>query len=367
MAEKNIDPLNDYMQTAPVQYINRKGSLKESGKFVKSWGSRCFISSGKKAWGAAGDQLTNSLEDHGLNWELNRFEGECCRENIEEISSKAEKMGADLIIGVGGGKSLDTAKAAAEKNEVPIVCVPTVAATCAAVTALSVLYTSSGEFLKNLYFRRSPNLVIVPPQIIAEAPVKYIQAGILDSLAKWYEGRAVFSGLEEPTVFASSALNLSRLINQKMEEKAEKAVSSVEKDKLDETVTYVLDLNIYLTGVVQSLGQIACRGAGAHAVHDGLTALDESHDILHGIKVGYGIIVQLLLEGRDREEVKQTASFFRNLNTTPSLEGLGLPRTQSNLQKIAEKSVEDPLMDNMPFEVTPDMVIDAMKKAEEII
>lgn len=367
MTETNIDPLNDYIQTAPVQYINRRDALQESGKFIKPWGNKCLISSGEKAWRAGGEKLTNSLADHGLEWELETFKGECCEKNIESIKSEARNFGADLIIGVGGGKSLDTAKVAAERLNLPMVCVPTVAATCAAVTALSVLYSSSGEFLQNIYLEENPNLVIVPPKIIAEAPVKYIRAGILDSLSKWFEGRVVFSGLEEPTVFASSALNLSKMLNQNMQDKAEDAVNLVQENKLEGTLTDVIDLNIFLTGIIQSLGQIACRGAAAHAVHDGLTRLKESHEILHGIKVGYGIIVQLFLEERNAKEIMDTVSFFKNLDMTPSLAGLGLPREDRDLRKVAQKAVEDPLMDNMPFEVSSDMVREAMERVEEII
>lgn len=363
----NIDPYADFMQAAPVQYINRKGSLRESGKFISQWGERCLISSGETAWQEAGDQIEESLSDYEVPYDLVHFTGECCDQNVERMVDEAKDSGADLIVGVGGGKSLDAAKAAAEFLELPVVTVPTIAATCAATSPMSVMYNSSGEFDRNLYLKNNPNLVIVPPKVIAEAPTKYIQAGILDSFAKWYEGRTVFPELEDPSLFASSSFELSELLNEKLRDGASETVQLVKSNEVGPRLLEVTNTILFLTGVIQSLGQSENRGAAAHAVHNGLTVLEESHDLLHGIKVGYGILVHLILEDRPESEIRDTISLFEELEMAPSLKKLGLPCNDDNLRAVAEKAVDDMLMEHMPFEVTPRMVDQAMRTLENLV
>ena len=55
--------------------------------------------------------------------------------NIAAIKAGAQKHKANVIVGVGGGKSIDAAKQAAADLGLPVVCIPTIAATCAATTA----------------------------------------------------------------------------------------------------------------------------------------------------------------------------------------------------------------------------------------
>ena len=74
----DVDPYTDFIQAAPVQYINRKGSLQESGKFINQWGKKCLISAGERAWGAAGEKIEASLAEYGIPYDRMSFSGECC-------------------------------------------------------------------------------------------------------------------------------------------------------------------------------------------------------------------------------------------------------------------------------------------------
>ena len=206
-------------------------------------------------------------------------------------------MRADLVIGVGGGKSLDAAKAAAWACNVPVVTVPTIAATCAAVSPLSINYTPDGVFERALYLPSPPNLVIADASVIARAPTFYLASGIFDALAKWYEGSAVYRGISNPHVFTTSALCLAETLNTEMERQAVAALEQARAGRAGEELRQIVDLNIYVTGIIQGLGFHTLRGGAAHAVHNGLTLLEESHHLLHGLKVGYGILVQQFLEG----------------------------------------------------------------------
>jgi glycerol dehydrogenase-like iron-containing ADH family enzyme len=217
---KMIDPNVDYLLTAPVQYISGPDTLNDCGRFISKWGQNVLVSGGQKALKSVESKLFPALEAAGVKCEVNMFTGECSDENIAVIVEKAKRIVSDAIIGVGGGKSIDAAKKAAEMCNIPVVCIPTIAATCAAASVLAVIYTEEGVHKKDHYLERNPNLVLVDTGIIAKAPVEYFESGILDSLSKWYEGKAAFKGIANPDIFAMSALKLAELLNEVMEKEA---------------------------------------------------------------------------------------------------------------------------------------------------
>ncbi len=361
-----IDPNKEYTLISPAQYISRENILEDCGKFISRWGKKALVSGGNRAMKSIEDKLFPALDKSGIGWEKLMFSGECCDENISKIAEKAKRVKADVIIGVGGGKSLDSAKAAAESCGVPIVCIPTIAATCAASSALSVIYTSGGVHQRDYYLEKNPNLVLVDPAIIANAPIEYLESGILDSLSKWYEGRAAFKGIKDPDVSTSSAIRLSLLLNEIMEKEAESAVKAVKNRQVTSAVITIIDLNIYLAAVIQGFGK-RTRGAAAHCIHSGLSVLEESHSIPHGFKVGYGIIVQLFMEETPVNEIGRVVNFFRLMDLEPSFKGMKLPFSPQILKAVAEKSLLGDTMKYMPFEVTADKVVAAMEKAEKAV
>ncbi|MFW5986352.1 MAG: iron-containing alcohol dehydrogenase family protein [Halanaerobiales bacterium] len=357
--------VNDYVQSAPVHYLNSKGIIKECGEHFVNLGNKAVVSGGVKALKSVEDYLFASLDRNDIAWVRHLFRGECSKKNISLIEREINGFEADFLIGVGGGKALDTAKVAAEKCDVPVVTIPTIAATCAAVTALSVVYNEEGQYEMDYYLKRNPEMVLVEPRVIAEAPVEYLKSGIFDAIAKWYEGREAIKSIKKPDVFAEGAVRLAEMLNKRMETEALPAVEAVEDNQVDRFVTDVIDLNIYLTGLIQNIGQMTCRGAAAHAVHNGLTLMEASHELLHGYKVAYGIIVQLYLEDWPQSEINEVISFFKKLGLTPSLANLGLPDDPELLQSVAKKAVKDFVMTKMPFKVTREMLVEAMEQVEK--
>jgi glycerol dehydrogenase len=363
---KTIDPNIDYLLTAPVQYISGPDTLVDCGRFIVKWGRNALVSGGNKGLKSVESKLFPALETVGVKYETSLFTGECSDKNIEALVAKVQRMALDAIIGVGGGKSLDTAKRAAEICNVPVICIPTIAATCAAASAMSVIYTEAGVHKKDHYLKKNPDLVLVDTEIIANAPVEYFESGILDSLSKWYEGKAAFKGVSNPDIFEISALKLAELLNEIMEKEAINAVQAVKHRQATLAVTNITDLNIYLAAVIQSIGK-KTRGAAAHSIHAGLSVIPESHDILHGYKVGYGIVTQLFMEKEDLKEIGRVVNFFRKLDLEPSFKGLGLPFAKDLIKQVAEKSLLSDPMKNMPFKVKAEQVITAMEQVEQVI
>jgi len=360
-----LNPKEAYLQTAPVQYENKKHILSQAGEYLSPWGNKILISGGRKALKASLNRIEKGLhKEEDLKWEKHTFIGECCDDNIDEVSRKAQNFEADIILGVGGGKSIDTAKVAAEKAGCYLAAVPTIASTCSAASAFSVVYTSAGLHLRSHYLTSHPVLVLIDPEIIAEAPVKYLKSGIIDGLSKWYEGRAVIEGMEDPDLFSQSAIKLAELLEREIRKHAYPSVQSCQKNRASKALMKVIDLNVYLTGVIQSLGQKTSRGAAVHAIHNGLTVMEESHEILHGIKIAYGIIVQLFLENKTDKEINALVNFFKKLDVVPSLAGLGLPADPDILQKVGEKAVREEVMYRMPEKIELEDLLKAMNQTE---
>ncbi|MGS9202909.1 iron-containing alcohol dehydrogenase, partial [Salmonella enterica subsp. enterica serovar Infantis] len=78
------------------------------------------------------------------------------------------------IVGMGGGKTLDTATATGASLRLPIAVVPPLASTDAPCSSLVVIDTPEGKFKRYLRIPRNPTLVLVDSSIIAAAPVRFL-------------------------------------------------------------------------------------------------------------------------------------------------------------------------------------------------
>lgn len=365
MANKVSKPSISFVRSGPAQYVNRAGILREAGDCIAPWGNRALISGGKKAMAAAEKRLVKSLDKSGIAWRLHPFTGESSLANIDRIKAETQQFRANIILGVGGGKSLDAAKQAAVDLGLPVVCIPTIAATCAATTALSVIYSDHGEFQKAVVQSRNPCLVLVDPEIITRSPGIYLRAGILDSLAKWFEGRAVWAGVQNPDVQTASAIQLAQVLYHGQRKHALEAVHLNAKRLVGDALIQTLDIVIFLTGMIQTLSRGTLFTGVAHPVHNGLTLMAESHGVLHGLKVGYGIAVQLCMEKCPKKEFDDVVSFFRQLGLEPSLKGLNLPYNREMVLRVAEKAASDPEIGHLPFPADKSAIAAAMERLEK--
>lgn len=352
------------LHAGPAQYLQREGILDEAGSCIAAWGDRVLISGGKNALAATEKRLIRSLARHDITWRKSLFAGECCPENISRIETQIRELRANAVVGVGGGKSLDAAKAAAAELGIPSICIPTIAATCAATTALSVIYDKRGIFQKALVLPRNPSLVLVDPGIIANAPEIYLRSGILDSIAKWYEGRSVWLGIQNADVATSAAIQLAEVLNSGLRRHATDAMRITSLHRVEDSLTQTLDLTLLLTGLIQGLARGTLFTAIAHCVHNGMTLMKESHSVLHGIKVGYGIAVQLSVEKCPKEEFDDVISFFGRLGLKPSFKGLNLRYSRNMVMKIAEKAATDPDLGTLTYPVNKEVIASAMEQLE---
>jgi uncharacterized oxidoreductase len=222
------------------------------------------------------------------------------------------------ISSIGGGAVLDTAKAVARRLNLNVVAIPTIAATCAAWTPLSVWYSDQGTALSYEIFNDANHLVVVEPQIILQAPKEYLLAGIGDTLAKWYEAVVLCPQPAELPLTAQLGLNTALTLRDVLLNESERALEAQSKNQLSKPLINVIDAIIAGGGLVGGLGERFTRIAAAHSIHNGLTALPQTDAFLHGTKVAYGILVQsALLE--QYEVVAQLIALYKRLDLPVSL------------------------------------------------
>lgn len=346
-------------------YIHGSGVLRQAGEWLQKYGKNLFIIGGRTAWSKASVLLVPSFLEHGLGYEVASFQGESSYEEVERLQSLAPKE-IDLVMGVGGGKALDASKTVAARLKKPFIAVPTVAGTCSCVTHISVMYTPQGVFVDYINHPQNSLLTLVDTAIIADSPANYMLSGIGDTLAKWYEGIVCARGHEDhvPTKLGLAA---AKICLDTLVQYSSQALKDMEKKDPSYAVQQITDAIFIAAGAVGGFGMETTRACAAHGVHDGLTVVEETHAMLHGIKVAYGILALMHIDGQPLEEIEHLKAFYRNIGLPTSLAELGVDRklTDEELARVAQLALSPTsFMRFMPYPVSSAMITEAIRKTE---
>ncbi|SDM89584.1 uncharacterized oxidoreductase [Sediminibacillus halophilus] len=320
------------VQGAPAIYHCYQGVLELLPEKIAEQQFSCgLLLHGEKSWKAA----KRHFVDPGVPLTYLSYRHECTHEEAGRIGKTALKENSEFIIGLGGGKVLDLAKAAGNQTGLPVILIPTLASNCAAWTPLSVFYDQEGNFEEYVIFPRSTWMVLVEPNILIESPSSFLRAGIGDTIAKWYEADVLTRGLPTKAIPLEIALHAARLCRDTLLAEGSEALEAIKAGSVTESFNRTVETIIMAGGMVGGFGDHYGRISGAHSIHNGLTHLPETHSILHGDKVAYGILVQLALEGRP-DEIKRLLPHYRELGLPTSLSDLGInPKRKDLIESIA--------------------------------
>jgi uncharacterized oxidoreductase len=293
------------------------------------------------------------------------YGGACTDARTQDLVNRVSETETQVVIAVGGGKVSDLGKAVANQMKLPIIILPTLAATCSAYTPLSVIYDEHGEMVRYDVFRHSNDLVLIDPQVILESPIDLMIAGIGDTLAKWYEAEAIISQLDRLPIEIQVARFAAEKCRDILLEESQDALEAMFERKLTPEFMDVVETNIMLGGMVGGFGDDYGRTSGAHSIHDALTLLPASHQHLHGHKVAYGIMVQLAIQNQ-WQEITRLVDFYRDLDLPKCLADMDMFLSDQEYQLVAKRACE-------PYEtihylketITPEVVESAMRQLEE--
>jgi len=344
-------------------YTIGQDAISSLPSIAENYGDRALIVGGQTALEKSKEKVVQALTLHGgIDFHTRWYGGEASYENIDTLLNEAERNRSNLIIGVGGGKAIDTAKGLAEKLQIPIITIPTIASTCAATTALSVIYKPNGEFAEILHMAHSPVHIFIDTTIIANSPWQFQWAGIGDAMAKYYESKVA---TRNETIFHSTqmALQISLLCAEPALKYGIKAVSDNKAGIDSPDLREIMLNNIVSTGYASLLVGQNNNSAAAHGLYYGMTALPEiEKNHLHGEVIAYGILFLLMMDD-DQDEIRKLYPFYKEIGFPTCLGDLNLKRGDIS-ETVVEKAITSPGMGNMPYKVTKEMLLEAIDKLE---
>lgn len=288
----------------------------------------------------------------------------------ELIDAQAEELRAnkpDVVVGIGGGKTIDVAKAVGTKLGVSFIIVPTIAATDAPTSSLSVIYRNDGSHSGEFFYDHGPSVLVVDSKIIAEAPTRFLVSGMGDALATLIEADSTRKSNTPNLVYHKAGgfrqtlagQAIARACYESLLKYGTLAKTACDQNVVTEALENIIETNILLSG----LGFENNATSAAHSINDGLTAMENSAKTMHGEKVAFGCIVQLVAECASTEYLEEVLKFCMSVGLPVCLEDVYVESTDENIRKIAEASMHSN-WGNMPFEVNTDLVAAALKTAD---
>ncbi len=255
----------------------------------------------------------------------------------------------------------------ADALDLPAIITPTLASTDAPCSALSVIYSPGGGVEGIRFYNRHPLLVLVDTEVVARAPKRLLVGGLGDALATWFEARTVRESCSHNVVGGlptHSGTALAQLCCEILLADGPAACAAVEAGATTPALERVVEANTLLSGLGFESGGLAL----AHAVHNGITEIPASHSCIHGEKVAFGLLTQLVLEGRPSSEIAEILSFATAVGLPVTLAQVGVDASSdAQLRTIAERSlIPGESSHNEPFPVSSAMVVSALKAADQL-
>ncbi|WP_407321624.1 iron-containing alcohol dehydrogenase family protein [Dickeya ananatis] len=349
----------------PATVLRGVGVSQQLGAVCARFGSRVLVAGGHQALAAAQTVIIEQLRQAGVTLTAVEWSGEQCSvSQIERLCARVRETDSDLILAVGGGKALDTGKAVAFQCGIPVVTLPTIAATCAAVTPLSVRYHDDGHFHDLYHLPVAPAAVVIDSALLVRAPLRWLAAGLGDTLAKWYEFRAIDKG-DDSNGFAASSRANSEICFRLIAQHGESACRAVMEGQANDALDQVLDA-IFLFAGLTSLMASGAHAAASHALYEGFTVCDKTREFGHGLLVGFGNLCLLALEQRSDEELLEAIRLAHACAVPLTLAAICPDLSEDELAAIIRASIDAPDMANMPFNVTESQLYQSIRRVEAL-
>jgi glycerol dehydrogenase len=353
-------------QTAifPGRYIQAEGAIESLAEELQRLGTNALVVAGGTAESAIVPRYLSAWRER-MSVAVERFGGECSDEEVRRLTELATSQGCDVVVGIGGGKVLDTAKAVGDAAGARVAIVPTIASSDAPTSAVAVIYTPEGVFVRCQFFPRNPDLVLVDTRVIAEAPVRFLVAGMGDALATWFEAdscRRAYAPNQCGGLGTLAGNALARLCYETIREYGVAARIACHEKVVTPALAHVVEANILLSGLGFESGGLAA----AHSIHNGLTRLDATHAFLHGEKVAIGVLAGLFLTDQPRQVIREVYDFCESVGLPTTLAAIGLSDvSDDDLRRVAEGAcAEGETIYHEPCPVSVDAVIAALKMAD---
>lgn len=241
--------MTDFGFSLPTEIRFGSGVLEELSGRIKAGGYRKPLVVTDKSMMATGlvDKVVNQLEKAAVEVEIfddtvpNPRDHDC-----DKGAQYAKQVGADVLIAVGGGSSMDTAKAMAtvmtngkttrewfdvdlDVESVPVICIPTTCGTGSEVTYNAVITNSDTHLKGNIFDPKcAPVLALVDPDMIKDLPSSLVASTGVDALTHAVEAYVCTLATPMTDAVAICAIEiLSKNLIKAANERDEEALSQV--------------------------------------------------------------------------------------------------------------------------------------------
>lgn len=304
----------------PREIIVGEGALEEVSRVCSELklGRSCLMITGKSTYRIAGKRLCRALGE--------RFEVKVERvrladqDSVEAVAGLAEKLGAEFLLGVGGGKCIDVAKLASKLANVEFVSVPTSVSHDGMASARASILDNGNTVSKEA---STPIGVVVDTGIIRASPYRLTASGCGDVVSKlsavrdWELAHEVKGEDVDPYSLAISRATAEAIIHAR--EEVPLGTQAALKHVARALVSSGMAMNIH--------GSSRPGSGSEHKFSHALDAIVEK-PALHGEQCGVGSILTMYLHNGDWRLIKST------------LEVIGAPTTARELGMDEELVVE---------------------------
>lgn len=306
---------------SPVRILVGQGCWRDALPRIEELGRRAFVLGGEAALRVTApvlEALAVRLDDVCIK----TFRGECTEESIGSATQAAS--GYDLVLAVGGGKAIDTAKAAAARNGIPCATLPTSPATCAAYTPLSIVHTESGAYVESRRLPQPVAVLVVDPDLMIHAPVRLLSSGCIDALARAWD-TYLAARVHIPTMLAELSLSIcQRYWEKTLRKRGPDAIEALREGRVTDAFTQTVEACIIGPGLAGQLGARLFGRSFSHAIGYALSGCVDCAQVLHGEAVGLGILVQCILDPETSITLTDMLAYFEELGAPSHFAELGI-------------------------------------------